>query len=71
MHDALIVLGIIDVLVVVAIVLFARADLAHRKLDGLYGAEDPRCISCREPTFYQAPLCPECARKLRESQRTW
>jgi len=70
MTDALIVLGIIDVLVVAAIVLFAKTDLAHRKLDGLYGAEDPCCTPCSKPTIYQAPLCPKCAQKLRESRRT-
>ena len=70
MTDALIVLGIIDVLVIVAVVLFARADLDRRKLDRLYGAEDPCCTSCGKPTIYQAPLCPKCAQKLRESRRT-
>ena len=68
MTDALIVLGIIDVLVVAAIVLFAKTDLAHRKLDGLHGSEDPHCTSCGTPTIYQAPLCPKCAQRLRESQ---
>jgi len=68
MQSALITLGIIDVLVVLAVVLLVKPDLGRQRLDRLYGAQDPRCTSCGDPTNYRAPLCPKCARRLREAQ---
>jgi len=68
MQSALITLGIIDVLVVLAVVLLVKPDLGRQRLDRLYGARDPRCTSCGDPTNYQAPLCPKCARRLREDR---
>lgn len=68
MTDALIVLGIIDVLVVVAIVSLARSARGRHDQDCHHDARDELCIACGKSTIYQAPLCPKCAQRLRESQ---
>lgn len=67
MTDALIVLGIIDILIVAAIVSLARSARGRHDQDSHHDARDQRCIACGKSTIYQAPLCPKCAQRLRES----
>lgn len=70
MVDVLVVVGIIAALVVAGLILTKKSGptMAGRQRGVLFSPEDRRCVCCGRTTIYEAPMCPECAERLRRSR---